>query len=66
MRVNRRRLLTGGAAALAAGAVVTASGVANSAVVDHGFGTDAEPFYGPHRPGSPPPHRHTAFSSPST
>ncbi|AKS31360.1 Dyp-type peroxidase [Mycolicibacterium goodii] len=51
LRVNRRRLLTGGAAALAAGAAVTASGVANSAVVDHGFGTDIEPFYGPHQAG---------------
>lgn len=62
MRVNRRRLLTGGAAALAAGAVVTASGVANSAVVDHGFGTDAEPFYGPHQAGiATAPQAHGAF-----
>ena len=62
MRVNRRRLLTGGAAALAAGAVVTASGVANSAVVDHGFGTDAEPFYGPHQAGiATAPQAHGVF-----
>ncbi len=62
MRVNRRRLLTGGAAALAAGAVVTASGVANSAVVDHGFGTDVEPFYGPHQAGiATAPQAHGVF-----
>lgn len=62
MRVNRRHLLAGGAAALAAGAVVTASGVANSAVADHGFGADAEPFYGPHQAGiATTPQAHGVF-----
>lgn len=62
MRVNRRHLLAGGAAALAAGAVATASGVANSAVVDHGFGADVEPFYGPHQAGiATPPQAHGVF-----
>lgn len=62
VRVNRRRLLTGGAAALAAGVSVTASGVANSAVVDHGFGSDVEPFHGPHQAGiATAPQAHGVF-----
>ncbi|MEV0671501.1 Dyp-type peroxidase [Mycobacterium sp. NPDC050441] len=51
LSVNRRRLLTGGAAALAAGAVLNQSGAAHSATVQTGFGVDVEPFYGPHQGG---------------
>ncbi|MGW4099352.1 Dyp-type peroxidase [Mycobacterium sp. NPDC004974] len=51
LSVNRRRLLTGGAAALAAGAVLNQSGAAHSATVQKGFGVDVEPFYGPHQGG---------------
>ncbi|MFV8048495.1 Dyp-type peroxidase [Mycobacterium sp. 48b] len=49
--VNRRRLFAGGAAALAAGAMLNQSGAANSATVKNGFGVDVEPFYGPHQAG---------------
>ncbi|WKG03432.1 Dyp-type peroxidase [Mycolicibacterium sp. HK-90] len=51
LSVNRRRLLTGGAAALAAGAVLAESAAAQSATVQQGFGVDMEPFYGPHQGG---------------
>ena len=51
LAVNRRRLLTGGAAALAVGAVLNQSGAAHSATVQKGFGVDVEPFYGPHQAG---------------
>lgn len=51
LAVNRRRLLTGGAAALAAGAVLNQSGAAHSATVQSGFGVDVEPFHGPHQGG---------------
>lgn len=51
LSVNRRRLLTGGAAALAAGAVLNQSVAAHSATVQKGFGVDVEPFYGPHQGG---------------
>jgi dye decolorizing peroxidase len=62
MRVNRRHLLAGGAAALAAGAVATASGVAHSAAVESGFGTDVEPFHGPHQAGiATAPQAHGVF-----
>lgn len=49
--VNRRRLLTGGAAALAAGAALTQSGAARSATPPGGFGTAIEPFHGTHQGG---------------
>ncbi|SCX29703.1 Dyp-type peroxidase [Mycolicibacterium fluoranthenivorans] len=49
--VNRRRLLTGGAAALAAGAALTQSGAAQSATPQGGFGTAVEPFHGTHQAG---------------
>ncbi|MDH6195455.1 dye decolorizing peroxidase [Mycobacterium frederiksbergense] len=62
LSVNRRRLLTGGAAALAAGAVLTESAAAHSATVQGGFGTDREPFYGPHQAGiSTAPQSHALF-----
>lgn len=51
LTVSRRRLLAGGAAALAAGAVISESGSAHSATVRTGFGADVEPFYGPHQAG---------------
>lgn len=51
LSVNRRRLLTGGAAALAAGAVLAESAAAHSATVPQGFGDDVEPFHGPHQAG---------------
>lgn len=51
LSVNRRRLLAGGAAALAAGAVLNQSGAAHSATVEKGFGADVEAFYGPHQGG---------------
>lgn len=50
--VNRRRLLTGGAAALATGAALTRCGAAHSATpVAEGFGAETEPFHGPHQGG---------------
>ncbi|HTM86433.1 MAG TPA: Dyp-type peroxidase [Mycobacterium sp.] len=51
LRVNRRRLLTGGAAALTAGAALTQCGTAQSATTQQGFSTDVEPFHGPHQAG---------------
>lgn len=51
LSVSRRRLITGGAAALAGGAVLSQSGAAHSATAPTGFGTDVEPFYGPHQGG---------------
>lgn len=51
LSVSRRRLLTGGAAALAGGAVLSESGAAHSATVQRGFGVDVQPFYGPHQGG---------------
>ncbi|WP_304114163.1 Dyp-type peroxidase [Mycolicibacterium bacteremicum] len=50
VEVNRRRLLTGGAAALAAGAALTQCGAAQSATVA-GFGGTVEPFHGAHQSG---------------
>jgi dye decolorizing peroxidase len=49
--LNRRRLLTGGAAALAAGAALTQSGSAQSATPRDGFGSEIEPFHGAHQAG---------------
>lgn len=51
LSVTRRRLLAGGAAALAGGAVLNQSGAAHSATLRNGFGVDVEPFYGPHQGG---------------
>ncbi|TQK28628.1 Dyp-type peroxidase [Arthrobacter sp. SLBN-53] len=59
--VNRRRLLTGGAAALAAGAALTQCSAAHSATVD-GFGGTVEPFHGAHQAGiDTPPQAHALF-----
>ncbi|MGU3502781.1 Dyp-type peroxidase [Mycobacterium sp. C31M] len=59
--VNRRRLLTGGAAALAAGTALTQCGAAQSATVD-GFGTAVEPFHGSHQAGiTTVPQAHALF-----
>lgn len=61
-RLNRRRLLTGGAAAVAAGAALTQCGTAQSAAVADGFGTAVEPFYGRHQSGvATPPQAHALF-----
>lgn len=61
--VNRRRLLTGGAAALAAGAALTQCGPAQSATpVADGFGGIAEPFHGTHQSGiTTAPQAHALF-----
>lgn len=60
LTVNRRRLLTGGAAALAAGAVLTECGAAQSASV--GFGDEVEPFHGAHQGGiATTPQSHAVF-----
>ncbi|MGW0159313.1 Dyp-type peroxidase [Mycobacterium sp. NPDC003323] len=59
--VNRRRLLTGGAAALAAGAALTQCGAAQSATVQ-GFGGAIEPFHGAHQGGiATPAQAHALF-----
>jgi dye decolorizing peroxidase len=60
--VNRRRLLTGGAAALAAGAALTQSGAAQSTTSRDGFGSEVESFHGPHQAGvATPPQAHALF-----
>lgn len=60
--VNRRRLLTGGAAALAATATLTQCSVAESTSVTDGFGTDTEPFHGVHQAGvTDRPQAHALF-----
>ncbi|CAN5443734.1 Dyp-type peroxidase [soil metagenome] len=60
--VSRRRLLTGGAAALAASANPTQCRTNRPAAPDDGFGTTAEPFYGPHQAGvTTPPQAHALF-----
>ncbi|MCZ8380323.1 Dyp-type peroxidase [Mycobacterium sp. CPCC 205372] len=60
--VNRRHLLTGGAAALAAGAALTQCSAAQSATPATGFGSSVEPFYGPHQAGvSTAPQAHALF-----
>lgn len=62
LKVNRRRLLTGGAAALAAGAVLAESGAAHSATLQQGFGVNVEPFHGPHQAGiATAPQAHASF-----
>lgn len=49
--VNRRRLLTGGTAALATTAMLTQCGLAESNSATVSFGSDAEPFHGPRQGG---------------
>ncbi|MCV7154244.1 Dyp-type peroxidase [Mycolicibacterium pyrenivorans] len=49
--VNRRRLLTGGAAALATTATLTQCRFAESDSATASFGSDAEPFHGPRQGG---------------
>lgn len=59
--VNRRRLLTGGAA-LAATATLTQCGRAESSSVATGFGTDVVPFHGVHQSGiDTPAQAHAQF-----
>lgn len=59
---NRRRLLTGGAAALAAGTAVTQCSAAQSATPTGGFDTVVEPFWGRHQSGvATPPQAHALF-----
>lgn len=60
--VNRRRLLTGGAAALAASAALTQCARGQPATGREGFGAEVEPFYGPHQAGvETPPQAHALF-----
>ncbi|MDX1870622.1 Dyp-type peroxidase [Mycolicibacterium sp. 120266] len=60
--LNRRRLLTGGAAALAAGAALTQSGSAQSATLNGEFGAQIEPFHGTHQSGvATAPQAHALF-----
>jgi len=60
--VNRRRLLAGSAAALAAGAAVTQCGAARSATAVDGFGSRTEPFFGVHQSGvATQPQAHALF-----
>ncbi|MCX2714376.1 Dyp-type peroxidase [Mycolicibacterium sp. J2] len=60
--LNRRRLLTGGAAALAAGAALTQSGSAQSAMLLSDFGGEVEPFHGTHQSGiTTAPQAHALF-----
>lgn len=63
VEVNRRRLLTGGAAALAAGAALTQCGAAQSAIpAPDAFGGVAEPFHGAHQSGiTTAPQAHALF-----
>jgi dye decolorizing peroxidase len=59
---NRRRLLAGGAAAVAAGTALTQCSTAQSATAAGGFGTAVEPFYGAHQSGvATPPQAHAMF-----
>ncbi|MHA3019745.1 Dyp-type peroxidase [Mycobacterium sp. BMJ-28] len=60
--MNRRRLLTGGAAALATGAALSQSSAAQSATPHDAFGTAIEPFHGPHQAGvATPAQAHALF-----
>ncbi|GJF14003.1 iron-dependent peroxidase [Mycolicibacterium cyprinidarum] len=60
--VSRRRLLAGGAAALAATATLSQCKSTESATADGGFGADAEPFHGAHQAGvTTPPQAHALF-----
>ncbi|KUI05922.1 Dyp-type peroxidase [Mycobacterium sp. IS-3022] len=62
LRLNRRRLLAGGAAAVAAGATLTQCSVAQSAVPTESFDRAVEPFHGKHQPGvATPPQTHALF-----
>jgi dye decolorizing peroxidase len=61
VELKRRRLLTGGAAALAAGAALTQCDPAQSAVVV-GFGSQVVPFHGAHQAGiATPAQAHALF-----
>ncbi|MGV0716280.1 Dyp-type peroxidase [Mycolicibacterium sp. XJ662] len=60
--VNRRRLLTGSAAALAASAALTQCARGQPAAVPSGFGAEVEPFHGVHQGGiATPPQAHALF-----
>ncbi|MCH9730856.1 MAG: Dyp-type peroxidase [Actinomycetia bacterium] len=60
--VSRRRLLAGGATALAATATLTQCKAAESSSAIDGFGSDTEPFYGPHQGGvTTAPQAHALF-----
>ncbi len=60
--VSRRRLLAGGATALAATATLTQCKATESTAVIDGFGSDAEPFYGAHQSGvATAPQTHAVF-----
>lgn len=60
--VNRRRLLTGGAVALAAGTALTQCGSGQSSTATEGFGTSVEPFAGEHQSGvTTAPQAHALF-----
>lgn len=60
--INRRRLLTGGAAALATTATLTQCATTESPTATEGFGTDIEPFHGAHQGGvTTPPQAHAMF-----
>lgn len=60
--VNRRRLLAGGAAAVAAGAALTQCSRAESASPADGFGRTTEPFHGEHQSGvATAPQAHAQF-----
>ena len=62
LRLNRRRLLTGGAATVATGTLLTGCDPARSATGEEGFGGAAEPFYGAHQGGiATPPQAHVVF-----
>ncbi|MCB0948938.1 MAG: Dyp-type peroxidase [Mycobacterium sp.] len=59
---NRRRLLGGGAATLAATATLTQCGSIDSSTATDGFGVDAEPFHGPNQGGvATSPQAHALF-----
>lgn len=60
--VNRRRLLAGGAAALAATATLTQCKSTEFQPATVGFGSDSEPFHGVHQSGvTTPPQAHALF-----
>lgn len=62
--VNRRRLLAGGAGALAVGAALTQSTTAQSATTTGGFGLEVEPFLGANQSGIlTTPQAHALFIS---
>ncbi|KUH79906.1 MULTISPECIES: Dyp-type peroxidase [unclassified Mycobacterium] len=62
LRLNRRRLLAGSAAAVAAGATLTQCSIAQSAVPAEPFDRAVEPFHGKHQAGvATPPQTHALF-----